>query len=175
MKGSARDACRTWQWALARHASRVVLSASLLSASTLGACKPERARQPEAPEPDRISIFEGSVHLANGKELQYRAILAPDPAAPGQHIGTIDIPMQGLWGASIERIVFEKRRRIELTLALPGAPRWAGVFAADGTIACEFRQGDVRLLCSMNDVRVPRGTPPVLKGYAPAPPADAEQ
>lgn len=127
------------------------LGAALLAAMA-SACQASPARPAATPTPDRIRIFAGYVHLGNGEELAYRAVLAPDPSTPGHHIGTIDIPMQALSGASLEHVVFEPGRRVEFSLALPGKPRWAGVVATDGAIACQFRQGEVRLLCSMSDV-----------------------
>ncbi|HTV18048.1 MAG TPA: hypothetical protein VMG12_05240 [Polyangiaceae bacterium] len=135
----------------ARAAPARVAGRALLVATALVACSATPPRPPAAPRPDRIDVFEGNVHLGDGEELAYRAILAPNPAAPGEHVGTVDIPMQALSGASLERVRFEPGRRIEFSLALPGTPRWVGVVADDGHIACEFRQGDVRLPCSMSD------------------------
>lgn len=133
--------------ALVRGALSVVLPAAMS-----GACKPEPARARATLEPDRIVIVEGSIRLDNGEELAYRATLAPDPAARGQHLGSIDIPMQALWGASLDRAWFQAGERIEFTLALPGTPRWTGHYAADGRIACEFRQAALWLPCTMSDV-----------------------
>jgi hypothetical protein len=133
---------------LVRCASSLVLPAAMWG----GACKPEPARPPVALESGRIAIVEGSIRLVNGKDLAYRAVLAPDPAAPGQYLGTIDIPMQALSGASLEWAWFEPGESIEFTLALPGTPRWTGRYAADGSIACEFRQAALWLPCAMRDV-----------------------
>lgn len=143
-----------------------------LLATLLVACKPAPPRPPEAPQPDRVVTLEGSIHLGNGQELAYRAILVRDPAAPTRHIGTIDIPMQALSAASLEGVVFQPRSRIEFALALPGTPRWAGEVAADGSIACEFRQSDIRLPCSMQEVRATQQTAPILVGESPQPPAE---
>jgi len=137
-----------------------------------GACKPAPPRPPQAPQPDRIVTFEGSVRLSNGEGLAYRAILAPDPAAPGRHIGTIDIPMQALSAASLERVVFQAGTRIEFALALPGTPRWVGEVAADGSITCMFRQSDIRLPCSMKEVNVRQEADPVLAGESSESPAE---
>jgi hypothetical protein len=117
-----------------------------------GACKPEPARAPLALVRDRIAIVEGSIRLDDGRDFAYRAVLAPDPAAPGQYLGTIDIPMQALSGASLDWAWFEPGESIEFTLALPGTPRWTGRYAADGSIACEFRQAALWLPCAMRDV-----------------------
>lgn len=136
-----------------------------------GACHPAPPRPPVAPHPDRIVTFEGSIHLGNGEELAYRAILAPDPAAPGRHIGTIDIPMQALSAASLEGVVFHAGSRVAFALAMPGTPRWAGDVAANGSIACEFRQSDIRLPCSMKEVSATQGPAPVLAGESSQPPA----
>jgi len=116
------------------------------------ACKTEPARAPVAVEADPIVIVEGNIRLDNGKKLAYRAMLAPDPSAPGQHLGSIDIPMQALSGASLDWVWFESGERIEFTLALPGTPRWTGRYEADGSIACEFRQAALWLPCTMRDV-----------------------
>jgi hypothetical protein len=137
-----------------------------------GACKPAPPQPPVAPQPDRIVTFEGSVHLGNGEELAYRAILAPDPAVPGRHIGTIDIPMQALSAASLERVVFEAGSRVEFALALPGTPRWAGDVAPDGSITCEFRQSEMRLPCSMKEVSARHDAAPVLVGESTQPAAE---
>jgi hypothetical protein len=133
---------------LGRCASSLVLPAAMWG----GACRPEPARAPMASVPDRIAIVEGSIRLDNGKDLAYRAVLAPDPAAPGQYLGTIDIPMQALAGASLDWAWFEPGERIEFTLALPGTPRWTGRYDADGSIVCEFRQAALWLPCAMRDV-----------------------
>jgi hypothetical protein len=136
------------------------------------ACHPAPPRPPVVPHPDRIVTFEGSIHLANGEALAYRAILAPDPAAPGRHIGTIDIPMQALSAASLESVVFQAGSRVEFALAMPGTPRWAGDVAANGSIACEFRQSDIRLPCSMKEVSATQAPAPILAGESSAPSAE---
>jgi hypothetical protein len=129
----------------------------VLSVVLVGACKPEPARAPAPLEPDRIVIVEGSIQLDNGDALAYRATLAPDPAFRGQYLGSIDIPMQALSGASLAWAWFEAGKRIEFTLALPGTPRWTGSYAADGSMACEFRQAALWLPCTMRDVSAHRG------------------
>jgi hypothetical protein len=128
-----------------------------LAAAMVGACKPEPARAPATVEPDTIVVVEGSIQLDNGDELAYRATLAPDPTSAGQYLGSIDIPMQALSGASLAWAWFETGERIEFTLALPGTPRWTGHYAADGSIACEFRQGSLWLPCTMRDVSAHAG------------------
>jgi hypothetical protein len=147
-------------------------SCTALLVALSGACHPAPPRPPVAPQPDRIVMLEGSIHLVNGEALAHRAILAPDPAAPGRHIGTIDIPMQALSAASLEGVVFQAGSRVEFALALPGTPRWAGDVAANGSIACEFRQSDIRLPCSMKEVSATRGPAPGLAGESSAPPAE---
>jgi hypothetical protein len=149
---------------------RPALCAALLTALS-GACQAAPPRPALAPEPDRIVTFEGNVHLGNGQELAYRAILAPDPASPGQHVGTIDIPMQALAAATLERIVFRAGRRVEFALALPGRPRWTGEIGADGVIRCEFRQGDTLLPCSMAEASATHAAP-VLPGESAQPTAE---
>jgi hypothetical protein len=121
------------------------------------ACRPGPVHAPPT-APDRIVTVEGSIHLHDGKDLAYRATLAPDPSAPGQHIGTIDIPMQTLSGASLDWAWFEAGESIEFTLALPGTPRWTGRYAADGSIICEFRQAALWLPCTMRDVSAHAGS-----------------
>jgi hypothetical protein len=136
-----------------RHAALARVALSLvLPAAMSAACKPEPARAPAPLEPDRIVMVEGSIRLDNGQELAYRATLAPDPAARGQHLGTIDIPKQALSAASLDWAWFEAGEKIEFTLALPGTPRWTGRYEADGSIACEFRQAALWLPCTMRDV-----------------------
>jgi hypothetical protein len=152
---------------------RPALGAALIAALS-GACQPAPPRPAVAPQPDRIVTFEGSIHLGNGQALAYRAILAPDPSAPGEHVGTIDIPMQALSAASLERVVFRPGQRVEFALALPGTPRWTGEVAADGAIRCEFRQGDTRLPCSMAEARTTRDAAPVLAGDG-TPPREGRQ
>jgi hypothetical protein len=163
MDSSSRTCCRR---AARPAAARCVLCAALLTPMS-GACSSRPPRPALVPEPDPIGIFEGSIRHQNGEEIAYRAILAPDPAAPGRHIGTIDIPMQALREASLEGIVFEAGRRVEFSLGRPGTPRWTGVVAADGAMTCEFRQGAVRLLCSMNDVSAARNSAPLRVGEDP--------
>jgi hypothetical protein len=123
----------------------------------LCACKPEPARAPATPEPDRIVIVEGSIQLDNGDALAYRATLAPDPASPGQYLGSVDIPMQALSGASLAWVWFEAGESIEFTLALPGTPRWTGHYVADGSMTCDFRQAALWLPCTMRDVSAHSG------------------
>jgi hypothetical protein len=136
----------------------------LLPAAMAAACKPEPAHAPVTLEPDRIVIIEGSIHLDNGEDVAYRAILAPDPASPGLHLGTIDIPMQALSGASLDWAWFEAGDRIEFTLAQPGTPRWTGRYEAGGSIACEFRQAALWLPCTMRDVSAHPGAARALAG-----------
>jgi hypothetical protein len=138
--------------ALARGALSLVLPAAMS-----GACKPEPARAPATFEPDRIVVVEGNIQLDNGEKLAYRATLAPDPVAPGQHLGTIDIPMQALSGASLGWAWLEAGESIEFTLALAGTPRWTGRYRADGSMTCEFRQASLWLPCSMRDVSAHAG------------------
>lgn len=151
--------------------ARPALCVALIAALS-GACQPEPPRPALAPEPDRIVAFEGNIHLGNGQELAYRAILAPDPAAPGQHVGTIDIPMQALSAASLERIVYRAGRRVEFGLALPGTPRWTGEVGADGVIRCEFRQGDTRLPCTMAEAAAAHEAAPAPAGESTQPTAE---
>lgn len=143
--------------ALARSALSLVLPAAVWVA-----CKAEPVRAPVTWVPDRIVIVEGSIRLDNGEELAYRAMLAPDPAAPGEHLGTIDIPMQALSGASLDWAWFEAGEQIEFTLAVPGTPRWTGRYQADGSIACEFRQATLWLPCTMRDVSAHPGAAGVV-------------
>jgi hypothetical protein len=156
MKNPCSRHSRTRRAALARRALTLVLPAAMG-----GACKPEPPRPPLTIVPDPILMVEGSVRLDNGEELAYRATIAPDPAAPGQHLGTIDIPMQALSGASLDWAWFEAGESIEFTLALPGTPRWTARYAADGSLACQFRQANLWLPCTMRDVSVQASAPRV--------------
>jgi hypothetical protein len=122
--------------------------------------------------PDRIVIVEGSIRLDNGDDLAYRATIAPDPAAPGQYLGAIDVPMQALSGASLAWAWFEAGERIEFTLALPGTPRWSGQYAADGSISCEFRQAARWLPCTMRDVSAQPGAARALASESARPSID---
>lgn len=121
-------------------------------APMLTACKAEPPRAPAPIEPDRIVALEGSIHLASGGEVPYRAVIAPKPRARGEYLGSVDIPKQALSGAGLERIVYEAGRRIEFDLPFPGTPRWVGVIHQDGSITCTFSQSDIDLPCSMRDV-----------------------
>jgi hypothetical protein len=156
MKNPCSRHLRTRRAALARGALTLVLPAAMA-----GACKPEPPRPPVTIVPDPIVMVEGSVRLDNGEELAYRATIAPDPAAPGQHLGTIDIPMQALSGASLDWAWFEAGESIEFTLALPGTPRWTARYAADGSLACQFRQASLWLPCTMRDVSAQASAPRV--------------
>ncbi|HEU4579488.1 MAG TPA: alpha/beta fold hydrolase [Polyangiaceae bacterium] len=114
-----------------------------------------------------MTRFDGEVQLPNGAALRYSAILVADPVLEGSYLGTIDIPMQALTGASLDSVRFLPKEHVDFELALPGEPRWVGHYQADGSLSCQYFQGDVTLPCSMREVTV-------LKTHVP-PPARARQ
>jgi dienelactone hydrolase len=135
------------------------------------ACRPEPVRTP-AEAPAKIVRFEGDLRQPNGSALHYLAILAPDPGAPGDYLGTIDIPRQALSGAALGRVVFQAGQRVEFELPISGTPRWVGTFNADGSLSCEFSQGEISRACTMREVR-PRTiepAPPPRRAQTPLPP-----
>jgi alpha/beta superfamily hydrolase len=152
-----------------RRSTRFVAGALL----ALSACRTEPAQSPTAtPAPTRLTRFEGDVQLPNGAPLHYAAILAPDPLLEGAYFGTIDIPKQALSGASLDRVRFLPGEHVDFELAAPGEPHWIAHYNADGTLGCQFIQGDNTLPCSMQEVteRPPRIPVPSLARQTPLPP-----
>ncbi len=148
-------------------------SACAAALGLLAACAPSGSAQgPADVRPAPIYRFEGDVQLRNGAAFHYLAILVRDPGAPGGYLGTIDIPKQALAGAALEAVAFEPGAGVEFALNAAGHPRWSGAYDTDGTLVCEFRQSDVRLPCSMRevkDVRPGRAEPP-QREQTPLPP-----
>jgi dienelactone hydrolase len=112
------------------------------------------------------------VQLPNGAVLRYSTILVADPVLQGAYLGAIDIPMQALSGASLDKVRFLPSEHVDFELALPGEPRWVGHYQADGSLSCQFFQGDATLPCSMREVTVlkPRPAAPALARQTPLPP-----
>lgn len=135
-------------------------------------CKAEPPVTPAEHEPAEIVRFEGDVQLKNGDALRYSVILAPDPSAAGEYLGTIDIPAQALSGATLEHVRFTPRQHVAFELSRPGTPSWAGHFNADGTLTCRFEQGDASLPCTMREVgaRPPSSAAPRHRAQTPEPP-----
>src|SRR6185436_6591082 len=132
--------------------SRHSIAATLLA---LSACRTEPAQSPTpAPAPTRLTRFEGDVQLPTGSPLHYAAILAPDPLLEGAYLGTIDIAKQALSGASLERVRFVPGEHVDFELSGPGEPRWIAHYNADGSLGCQFIQGDSTLPCSMQEISV---------------------
>jgi alpha/beta superfamily hydrolase len=139
----------------------------------LGACRTEPAQSPEPTlTPAPLTRLEGHVQLPNGAPLEYAAILVPDPVLEGGYLGTIDIPKQALSGASLERVRFTPGEHVDFQLAGPGQPRWIAHYNADGSLGCQFLQGDDTLPCSMQEVTElrPRTPVPRLARQTPLPP-----
>jgi hypothetical protein len=137
-------------------------AASLAVLALVAAChggEPAQSAAELAPTP--IWRFEGEVKLPNGAAWSYSTLVVPDPADPGKYLGSIDIPRQALSGAALQQIRFQAKERIEFELALPGNPHWIGNYNADGTLACEFSQGDNELPCAMREVLARTQQPPV--------------
>jgi dienelactone hydrolase len=150
--------------------SRHCVAAALLA---LSACRSEPALSPtSALEPTRLTRFEGDVQLPNGAQLHYAAILAPDPLLEGAYLGTIDIARQALSGASLERVRFVPGEHVHFELKGPGEPRWIAHYDADGSLGCQFIQGDSTLPCSMREVtELPTRVPVLaLSRQTPLPP-----
>lgn len=150
------------------HRSLTWLAASL----ALCACPPEPVQSPPPQPPAALTRFEGEVQLPNGAELRYSTILVPDPVLESSYLGTIDIPMQALAGASLDKVRFLPHEHVDFELAAPGEPRWVGHYQADGSLSCQFFQGDATLPCSMREVttRPPRVPTPALARQTPLPP-----
>jgi len=139
----------------------------------LCACRTEPAQSPEPTlTPAPLTRFEGEVRLPNGAPLQYAALLVPDPVLQGGYLGTIDIPKQALSGASLEHVRFVPGEHVDFELAGPGEPRWIAHYNADGSLGCQFLQGDSSLPCSMQEVTELRARAPVppLARQTPLPP-----
>ncbi|MEO8181476.1 MAG: alpha/beta fold hydrolase [Deltaproteobacteria bacterium] len=152
------------------HRSEHFVAAALLA---LLACRTEPALSPTpAPAPTRLTRLEGDVQLPNGAPLHYAAILAPDPLLEGAYLGTIDIPKQALSGASLERVHFVPGEHVDFELRGPGEPRWIAHYNADGSLGCQFIQGDSTLPCTMQEViELPARVPvPALARQTPLPP-----
>jgi dienelactone hydrolase len=135
-------------------------------------CHAKPAETPAAIEPTPFSLFEGQVKLPNGTSLDYSAIVAPDPAAAGAYLGTIDIPAQALSGAALHEVRFSPGQRVEFTLPIAGNPHWIGDYNADGTLQCHFSQGEIERPCSMQSVVSRPVLPPTprLRRQTPLPP-----
>jgi hypothetical protein len=119
-----------------------------------------------------FALFEGQVKLPNGTSLDYSAIVAPDPAAPGTYLGTIDVPAQALSAAALHEVRFSPGQRVEFTLPIAGNPHWIGDYNADGTLECHFSQGELERPCSMQRVVSRPVLPPTprLRRQTPLPP-----
>jgi len=144
----------------------------LMASLALCACPPEPVQSPPPPQAAELTRFDGEVQLPNGSALRYSAILVADPALPGAYLGTIDIPMQTLTGASLDQVRFLPKKHVDFNLALPGEPRWVGHYEADGALSCQFFQGNETLPCSMREVSTlkPRVPAPALPHQTPLPP-----
>jgi alpha/beta superfamily hydrolase len=119
-----------------------------------------------------LTRLEGEVQLPNGAALHYSAILVADPLLDGAYLGAIDIPMQALSGASLDKVRFLPKEHVDFELALPGEPRWVGHYNADGSLSCQFFQGQNTLPCSMRELSaLPARVPaPALARQTPLPP-----
>ena len=144
----------------------------LVASLALCACPPEPAQSPPPQQTATLTRFEGEVQLPNGAPLRYAAILVADPLLEGSYLGTMDIPMQALSGASLDRVSFLPGEHVDFELALPGEPRWVGHYHADGSLSCQFYQGNDTLPCSMREVTAlkPRLPLPALARQTPRPP-----
>lgn len=162
--------CRPKRCRQASRRSGQFVGAALLA---LSACRTEPAQSPaRTPTPTRLTRLEGDVQLPNGAPLHYAAILMPDPLLDGAYLGTIDIAKQALSGASLERVRFLPGEHVDFELRGPGNPRWIAHYNADGSLGCQFIQGDSTLPCSMQEVTElpPRVPVPALARQTPLPP-----
>jgi alpha/beta superfamily hydrolase len=162
-------------FSLRNSAPRARRRLSWLTAGSLAlcACPPEPAQGPAPPaQAAAVTEFEGDVQLPNGAALHYSTILVADPVLEGEYLGTIDIPMQALSGASLDRVRFLPKEHVDFELALPGEPRWVGHYHSDGSLSCQFFQGADTLPCSMREVnaRTSRPPAPALARQTPRPP-----